>query len=59
MKFGRNYHRQQLAEWADAYMNYGYLKQLCKASDDQDLNFEGEKQLNIFWALPCLTSSAL
>ncbi|KAH8784838.1 hypothetical protein F5882DRAFT_518383 [Hyaloscypha sp. PMI_1271] len=32
MKFGRNYHHYQIAEWADKYMNYGALKQMCKGS---------------------------
>ena len=32
MKFGRDYHKHQLAEWSDAYVNYADLKRLCKAS---------------------------
>ncbi len=32
MKFGRNYHKHQLPEWADVYMNYATLKRLCEES---------------------------
>ncbi|KAL8726874.1 MAG: hypothetical protein Q9166_006426 [cf. Caloplaca sp. 2 TL-2023] len=30
MRFGRDYHKHQIAEWADAYMNYAALKRACK-----------------------------
>ena len=32
MKFGRNYYKHQVAEWADAYMNYDALKRRCEES---------------------------
>ncbi|XMA09117.1 hypothetical protein WAI453_001908 [Rhynchosporium graminicola] len=39
MKFGRNYHKRQVAEWADAYMNYGVFKALCKGPP-RNVNFQ-------------------
>jgi SPX domain protein involved in polyphosphate accumulation len=42
MKFGRNYHHYQIAEWADKYMNYGALKQMCKGSAE-GVDFEGKQ----------------
>ncbi len=38
MKFGRNLPRNQVPEWASAYINYKALKKLIKAAA------EGEKQ---------------
>lgn len=38
MKFGRNFPRNQVPEWASQYMNYKSLKKLIKnaQSDGQD-----------------------
>ena len=44
MKFGRNYHKHQIAEWADAYMNYAVLKRLCKEST-ASTNLRGKSQI--------------
>ena len=41
MKFGRNYYKHQLAQWADAYMNYDALKRLC-AESTASANLEGK-----------------
>lgn len=36
MKFGRNYYKHQIAEWADAYVNYAALKRCCKETTVND-----------------------
>lgn len=56
MKFGRNYYKHQIAEWADAYMNYAALKRLCKESTTST-NLRGKSQI---WTLVnCLFPRAL
>lgn len=47
MKFGRNYFKHQIAEWADAYMNYAALKRLCKESS-ASTNLQGKRQIRKF-----------
>lgn len=42
MKFGQNYHQYQIAEWADIYIDYGALKQMCKGSAE-GVDFEGKQ----------------
>ena len=56
MKFGRNYHKHQIAEWADAYMNYAALKRLCKEST-ASTNLQGKRQIRRF--ANCLFPRAL
>ncbi|KAL9619065.1 MAG: hypothetical protein Q9160_006320 [Pyrenula sp. 1 TL-2023] len=36
MKFERDYHKRQIAEWADAYMNYAALKSFCKETPSSE-----------------------
>lgn len=56
MKFGRNYYKHQIAEWADAYMNYAALKRLCKEST-ASTNLQGKGQIRRFFS--CLFPRAL
>lgn len=56
MKFGRNYYKHQIAEWADAYMNYAALKRLCKEST-ASINLQGKIQIRRF--VNCLFPRAL
>lgn len=44
MKFGRNYYKHQIAEWADTYMNYAALKRISKESI-ASTNFQGKRQI--------------
>lgn len=56
MKFGRHYYKHQIAEWADAYMNYDALKRLCKEST-ASTNLQGKPQIRRF--VNCLFPRAL
>ena len=55
MKFGRNYYKHQIAEWADAYMNYAALKRLSKEST-ASTNLQGKRQIRRF--VTCLFPQA-
>lgn len=56
MKFGRNYYKHQIAEWADAYINYAALKRLCKEVS-ASTNLRGKSQ--IWTCVNCLFPRAL
>ncbi len=56
MKFGRNYYKHQIVEWADAYMNYAALKRLCKESTASTI-LQGKRQIRGF--VDCLSPGAL
>ena len=56
MKFGRNYYKHQIAEWADAYMNYAALKRFCKEST-ASTNLQGKRRIRMF--VNCLFPRAL
>ena len=47
MKFGQNYYTHQIAEWADAYMDYAALKRICKGST-ASTNLQGKRQIEDF-----------
>lgn len=45
MKFGQNLPRNQVPEWASAYINYKGLKKLIKAANQQSTATGGEVDL--------------
>ena len=45
MKFGRNLPRNQVPEWASAYINYKSLKKLIKAAATEDEKQDGSLDL--------------
>lgn len=48
MKFGQNYYKHQVTEWADAYMNCAALKKrLCKESS-ASTNLQGNRRIQNF-----------
>lgn len=45
MKFGQNLPRNQVPEWASAYINYKGLKKLIKAANQHSAESGGEVDL--------------